>query len=645
MNDFNQRADPYQGPASQGAPGRSYGQGGQAGPFPDHDQDPNMGGGYGPPYGPRRPVGGRTMDRFFRWVRGSYLRRSDNRWVGGICAGIAERLGWSTALVRVIMFVAGLSFGAGLAFYGFAWFILPDKRNTIIAEDLLAGSWRGAMVGIILFWLLSIGSGAIVVSPFIGAVLVWAFLAWSGEQARRYGWGYGQVASGGGPGPFADAGGPGTAPAGPAYTAQGAVPPSDGQGWSGPAPGPVHGQAKDGTAGSPADSAPDASGPRPGGPVPSDDSQADASGWSPGRASSTPASAQGTGARPGAAWQPDPYRSYGPHGSYGAGPGPTAYVAPMPPPSPARPRVRRMRRKPAGPVVVLVALGVMLLSGLAVWGLKDHPDRMISSSTLRAGLIWAGCLALAMGVLLVVLGAMGRRSGGLIPVAALTMLAVVGVGAVAVGSSVNRNGLRHELQGYETVNLGAHEHLELDAAPRQMNRYHRGVFLVGDRSAPATVTVDLSDYEENNGWHRVLMDDDSRQDSGCPTGSLRLASSAADVELILPKGCSYALVRQEVVNDLPTGGGHEDDFRDWIDHRVRLGLGRDYDGDDGGGVDGHQGHVSNPELDVRFTYASGSDLSVRREGEATLPRSGGSQPKDGFGRHHSHDREDEDDDD
>ncbi|AKV55586.1 putative phage shock protein C, PspC [Bifidobacterium actinocoloniiforme DSM 22766] len=548
------------GPGAQGGPG--WGQGPAAGSNPNYQQP-----GPRPGPGPFKPVGAGVTSRFFSWVRGSYLRRSDNRWVGGVCGGLAERLGWSPALVRVIMVVFLLCFGAGAAFYGFAWFILPDKHGVIVAEDLFAGIWHGSMVGIILCWILSIGSHAIIVPALVAVLVLWALLAWSGEQAKRYGWGYGPGWQSGGPVPFDDSGWrePGPAPAGP-----------------GPVPGP-------------------APAPRP-----------------------TPA--------------------YGPYG-YEQGPSPPGYASSAAPaPGFQGSRVRKARRKPAGPALVLVCLGVVFLSGLVVWGLDCRSGEVASLSTLRLGLIWVGGLSLALGVLLMVLGAMGHRSGGLIPVAVIVLLMAVIVAAGSIGLEVNRNDLRQELAGYETVSLPANEHLKLDSKPEQMRRYERGIFLTGDQASPASVTLDLSDYQANNGKHRVRMNDGSKQDSGCPAGQVRIAASAANLLVKLPRGCSYALVKGRVLNDLPAAGGAPLDLSSWLDHHAQLGLGWDVHAGDG--IEESEGHgaVSQPELDVKFVHSSDCELSFRHSGTATLPQDGNDQPFMHDRVHRDQNSEDDEDD-
>jgi phage shock protein PspC (stress-responsive transcriptional regulator) len=55
------------------------------------------------------------------------LRRSRKRWLGGVCGGIAEFLGWPPFLVRVLyVVVSGVSVAfPGILVYIVLWVIMP----------------------------------------------------------------------------------------------------------------------------------------------------------------------------------------------------------------------------------------------------------------------------------------------------------------------------------------------------------------------------------------------------------------------------------------------------------------------------------------------------------------------------------------
>src|SRR4051812_41903481 len=54
------------------------------------------------------------------------LRRDTrNRWIGGVCSGLARHLGVDPLIVRVVFVVAATAGGFGLALYALAWVFVP----------------------------------------------------------------------------------------------------------------------------------------------------------------------------------------------------------------------------------------------------------------------------------------------------------------------------------------------------------------------------------------------------------------------------------------------------------------------------------------------------------------------------------------
>ncbi len=71
---------------------------------------------------------------FFNWIRALRITRRPG-WFGGVCAGLADRLGMNESLVRLIICIAGLLVGGvGIIVYILAWLILPDQHNRIHLE-------------------------------------------------------------------------------------------------------------------------------------------------------------------------------------------------------------------------------------------------------------------------------------------------------------------------------------------------------------------------------------------------------------------------------------------------------------------------------------------------------------------------------
>ena len=75
------------------------------------------------------------------------VRRSlDDRWVGGVCAGVADRLGVDPVLVRVATIALALLGGVGVVAYALAWLLLPDSAGRIEAQRMVAGDVSGSAV-------------------------------------------------------------------------------------------------------------------------------------------------------------------------------------------------------------------------------------------------------------------------------------------------------------------------------------------------------------------------------------------------------------------------------------------------------------------------------------------------------------------
>lgn len=88
----------------------------------------------GPPPADQRP-----SDRFFAWIRRIDIRREPG-WIGGVCAGIAARLGIDPIIVRGIAVVLAVLGAPALLLYAAAWLLLPDAHDTIHLEDVTRGT-------------------------------------------------------------------------------------------------------------------------------------------------------------------------------------------------------------------------------------------------------------------------------------------------------------------------------------------------------------------------------------------------------------------------------------------------------------------------------------------------------------------------
>ena len=69
------------------------------------------------------------------------LRRSkDDRWVAGVCGGIAEYFDIDGTLIRVLFILFGFAVGGSLLIYIILWIIMPEAADDVLdagsIEDL-----------------------------------------------------------------------------------------------------------------------------------------------------------------------------------------------------------------------------------------------------------------------------------------------------------------------------------------------------------------------------------------------------------------------------------------------------------------------------------------------------------------------------
>ena len=104
-----------------------------------------------PSSGPTRPSNDNT---FFDWMRGLCIPRQPG-WIGGVCAGIAARLGIDPIIVRGIVVVIAVLGGPALLLYAAAWLLLPDHYDRIHLQEAIRGNFDRAHAGIGVMVLLS----------------------------------------------------------------------------------------------------------------------------------------------------------------------------------------------------------------------------------------------------------------------------------------------------------------------------------------------------------------------------------------------------------------------------------------------------------------------------------------------------------
>ncbi|WP_426299146.1 PspC domain-containing protein [Arthrobacter sp. R-11] len=77
------------------------------------------------------------MTKFFSIIRSIGLKRGPQRWLGGVCGGIAAKLNVDVAYVRVAFLLFCLLPGPAVVVYILAWLLLPAQDGSIALESFL----------------------------------------------------------------------------------------------------------------------------------------------------------------------------------------------------------------------------------------------------------------------------------------------------------------------------------------------------------------------------------------------------------------------------------------------------------------------------------------------------------------------------
>lgn len=120
----------------------------------------------------------RHLTPFWQWLNALGVRRSEDRWIGGVAGGVAARWGVDPLLVRGLFVAACVLGGVGFFAYGVCWALLPEPDGRIHAREALAGRFEQGQLG----------AGAMI---FIGLpasnTLDWN-VGWVGGVLKGLGW-------------------------------------------------------------------------------------------------------------------------------------------------------------------------------------------------------------------------------------------------------------------------------------------------------------------------------------------------------------------------------------------------------------------------------------------------------------------------
>jgi phage shock protein PspC (stress-responsive transcriptional regulator) len=141
------------------------------------------------------------MDKFYAVMRSIGIRRrTDDKWIAGVCSGLADRLGVDPVIVRAGLILLCLLGGAGITIYLVAWALLPNDRDEIVAQKAFRDGDSRSIVVIILASLGLFGGSAFA-GPWwsshsgwgfpwalaLTGLLIWWLVKRSGDHDRRVG--------------------------------------------------------------------------------------------------------------------------------------------------------------------------------------------------------------------------------------------------------------------------------------------------------------------------------------------------------------------------------------------------------------------------------------------------------------------------
>lgn len=459
---------------------------------------------------------------FFRWIRESRVERTNDRVIAGVCGAIARELGWNVTLVRVLMVVSVFFGGFGGLLYGIAWLLLPDELDhRILLEEIIAGQWDWAFVGVILAIVIAGGFGfgvgfdwdygfglhwGINVMPLLLAMLVFYLLVDNGRRRFRA--------------PVAP-----SAPSGTPY------PPQPNAYTSGGAP--VHPMPQPSAPAQPVTQQPV----MPQRPVPPQSMAAAPNPQQQAWSQAYPQTASSAAVPPAA----QPYaQSAMPMGAAPAAqqtPVYTAQPATAAVPMPATPREpRRARRKGAGPMVVLLFFGLILASAGILAIVLD--DRTTFIGEVQPLIIYVGAIVAVLGAIIVVLGCCGRRTGGLHPFVWTLMFLAACFMAVGGAWSVMDQYKNAVSRDYTRIGIGP-DSVDTSLTAKDMDEITKGIAVSGQGMTRSTLDIDLSDYAKTNGKHTIELRDGKTKETTCPVGTIPMTVEDARVVITIPDGCSW----------------------------------------------------------------------------------------------------------
>jgi phage shock protein PspC (stress-responsive transcriptional regulator)/uncharacterized membrane protein len=280
------------------------------------------------------------------------------------------------------------------------------------------------------------------------------------------------------------------------------------------------------------------------------------------------------------------------------------------------PRTIFARRQSAGPIVVSAIVGVLLLSAAAMLISTVRGDYNIAQA-LKIAAIWSCASTVLLGLVIVLLGCMGRRSGGLIPFALISLILTAVLASISGAYGYAMSSSDYNTRGFEHVSVASD--VTMGSTPSDVQRYTKGLILDGsdnkrnDRTenrrnvSSSVATIDLSAYQRNNGTHTLTKVDGTTVKSGCPTGAVRLVVIETVAKVVMPKDCTYSISNNGGVMNSPSSIGGT--FAR-VGGSGSLSLEQWFHAEDDGESTSAANDLDNPEINIDVSAMVNGELSV-----------------------------------
>lgn len=186
------------------------------------------------------------------------------------------------------------------------------------------------------------------------------------------------------------------------------------------------------------------------------------------------------------------------------------------------------RRKTAGPVVVSIVLGLLIIA-FGVYSGIVYYQGLDFFSALRLGIIFCTAAVLVLGAVIIVLGIRGRKAGGLMPISIICAVIMLSILGTFNSTADIHSSLVHPVQiTLSTRTLGPDSY---------DNLVQHGL-----KTSSSNVTVDLRDWA-------------SARQTACPTGTLNVEAYFSKINIRVPDGCAVQYQGKHAVAGSVEGSG------------------------------------------------------------------------------------------